>query len=83
MSPTRPKIHQVNGLKTHGANLGRALLDQVSSYRVSHQLCGTGDANMSGFSIGFRVPFYVTSPWTRGNRVFTERADHNSHILFI
>ncbi|KAL2003706.1 hypothetical protein VTN02DRAFT_2609 [Thermoascus thermophilus] len=32
---------------------------------------------------GVRVPFYIVSPWTRGNRVFTERADHNSQILFI
>lgn len=33
--------------------------------------------------LGFRVPFYMISPWTRGNRVFTERADHNSQILFV
>jgi phospholipase C len=32
---------------------------------------------------GFRVPFYMISPWTRGSRVFTERADHNSQILFV
>ncbi|KAJ5212782.1 uncharacterized protein N7498_004428 [Penicillium cinerascens] len=32
---------------------------------------------------GFRVPFYMVSPWTRGGRVFTERADHNSQILFL
>ncbi|PLB33161.1 nonhemolytic phospholipases C family protein [Aspergillus candidus] len=32
---------------------------------------------------GVRVPFYMISPWTRGNRVFTERADHNSQILFV
>ncbi|KAF9890279.1 hypothetical protein FE257_006193 [Aspergillus nanangensis] len=32
---------------------------------------------------GFRVPFYMISPWTRGGRVFTERADHNSQILFV
>ncbi|KAI2791089.1 hypothetical protein POX_c03944 [Penicillium oxalicum] len=32
---------------------------------------------------GFRVPFYMVSPWTRGSRVFTERADHNSQILFV
>lgn len=25
----------------------------------------------------------MISPWTRGNRVFTERADHNSQILFV
>lgn len=29
------------------------------------------------------MPFYIISPWTRGGRVFTERADHNSQILFI
>ncbi|PGH00993.1 hypothetical protein AJ79_08057 [Helicocarpus griseus UAMH5409] len=32
---------------------------------------------------GVRVPFYIVSPWTRGGRVFTEHADHNSQILFI
>ncbi|KAE8147071.1 phosphoesterase family-domain-containing protein [Aspergillus avenaceus] len=32
---------------------------------------------------GVRVPFVMVSPWTRGNRVFTEHADHNSQILFI
>ncbi|KAK7204669.1 hypothetical protein BZA70DRAFT_279730 [Myxozyma melibiosi] len=32
---------------------------------------------------GFRVPFYVVSPWTRGGKVFTEPADHNSQILFL
>lgn len=25
----------------------------------------------------------MVSPWTRGNRIFTERADHNSQILFL
>lgn len=25
----------------------------------------------------------MISPWTRGGRVFTERADHNSQILFL
>ncbi|KAK9487019.1 phosphoesterase family-domain-containing protein [Lipomyces starkeyi] len=32
---------------------------------------------------GFRVPFYVVSPWTRGGRVFTEPSDHNSQLLFL
>lgn len=32
---------------------------------------------------GFRVPFYVISPWTRGGNVFSEPADHHSHILFL
>lgn len=32
---------------------------------------------------GFRLPFYIVSPWTRGGNVFVEHADHNSQILFI
>ena len=32
---------------------------------------------------GFRLPFYIVSPWTRGGSVFTERADHNSQIMFV
>ena len=32
---------------------------------------------------GFRLPFYIISPWTRGGYVFTEHADHNSQILFV
>ncbi|TVY39251.1 Non-hemolytic phospholipase C [Lachnellula subtilissima] len=32
---------------------------------------------------GFRVPFYIVSPWTRGGNVFTEMADHNSQIIFV
>lgn len=32
---------------------------------------------------GFRLPFYIISPWTRGSHVFTEHADHNSQILFL
>ncbi|KAJ9634742.1 hypothetical protein H2204_006191 [Knufia peltigerae] len=32
---------------------------------------------------GFRLPFYIISPWTRGGHVFTEKADHNSQIMFV
>ncbi|KAK8050405.1 extracellular phospholipase C [Apiospora phragmitis] len=32
---------------------------------------------------GFRLPFYIVSPWTRGGAVFTEHADHNSQLLFV
>jgi phospholipase C len=32
---------------------------------------------------GYRVPFYIISPWTRSGNVSTEHADHNSHILFV
>lgn len=42
--------------------------------------------NLVGYTYsgpGFRLPFYIVSPWTRGGHVFTEHADHNSQILFI
>lgn len=32
---------------------------------------------------GFRLPFYVISPWTRGGNVFTAHSDHSSQILFL
>jgi phospholipase C len=32
---------------------------------------------------GFRLPFYIVSPWTRGGHVYTENADHNSQIMFV
>lgn len=32
---------------------------------------------------GFRVPFWIVSPWTRNGGVYTEHSDHNSQILFI
>ncbi|KAJ9604008.1 hypothetical protein H2200_011530 [Cladophialophora chaetospira] len=32
---------------------------------------------------GYRLPFYIISPWTRGGNVFTEKSDHNSQILFV
>lgn len=32
---------------------------------------------------GFRLPFYIVSPWTRGGHVYTEHADHTSQIKFV
>jgi phospholipase C len=32
---------------------------------------------------GFRLPFYIVSPWTRGGSVFVENADHISQIKFV
>ncbi|KZO90258.1 phosphoesterase-domain-containing protein [Calocera viscosa TUFC12733] len=32
---------------------------------------------------GFRVPFFVVSPWTRGGNVWTEPTDHISQLLFL
>lgn len=32
---------------------------------------------------GYRLPFFIVSPWTRGSYVFTEHADHTSQIMFV
>lgn len=32
---------------------------------------------------GYRLPFYIVSPWTRGGNVYVENADHNSQIMFV
>lgn len=32
---------------------------------------------------GYRLPFYIVSPWTAGGNVFTEHADHNSQLMFL
>lgn len=42
-----------------------------------------GEAGDTPVGPGFRLPFYIISPWTRGGHVFTEHADHNSQILFV
>jgi phospholipase C len=65
------------------------MLAQVSAHWFAQTRCLFApilicvDENPPWLNIGVRVPFYIISPWTRGNRVFTERADHNSQILFI
>ncbi|KUJ20808.1 PLC-E protein [Mollisia scopiformis] len=42
-----------------------------------------GEAGDTPVGPGFRLPFYIISPWTRGGHVFTEHADHNSQIMFL
>ncbi|KAB8349426.1 hypothetical protein FH972_023453 [Carpinus fangiana] len=32
---------------------------------------------------GFRLPFYIISPWTRGGNVYTENVDHSSQTKFL
>ncbi|KAK1092609.1 hypothetical protein LTR48_004005 [Friedmanniomyces endolithicus] len=32
---------------------------------------------------GFRLPFYIVSPWTRGGNVYVENVDHISQIKFV
>ena len=40
-------------------------------------------AGLQPIGPGFRVPFYIVSPWTRNGGVFTEVAAHESQILFL
>ena len=42
-----------------------------------------GKAGYTYTGPGFRLPFYIVSPWTRGAHVFTSPSDHNSQILFL
>ncbi|KAK4574546.1 hypothetical protein LTR86_001387 [Recurvomyces mirabilis] len=42
-----------------------------------------GEAGYTYTGPGFRLPFYIISPWTRGGNVYVENADHNSQIMFV
>ena len=42
-----------------------------------------GDFGYTYTGPGFRMPFYIISPWTRGGNVFAEHSDHSSQILFL
>ncbi|WPH01291.1 Hypothetical protein R9X50_00412900 [Acrodontium crateriforme] len=42
-----------------------------------------GNAGYTPIGPGYRVPFYIVSPWTRGGHVYTEHADHSSQIQFV
>ena len=41
------------------------------------------DRGLAPTGPGFRVPFYIVSPWTRSGGVFTEPSSHESQILFL
>ncbi|KAK0386804.1 hypothetical protein NLU13_6640 [Sarocladium strictum] len=42
-----------------------------------------GDAGYTPAGPGFRLPFYIISPFTRNGGVYTEHCDHTSQIAFI
>lgn len=42
-----------------------------------------GSAGYTYTGPGFRLPFYIISPWTRGGNVYVEHADHSSQIMFL
>lgn len=81
------KIRQAIGCRTLMESLAISSLAQVSGsfeFAVSTVATYLTVRCADCFTLkGFRLPFYMISPWTRGNRVFTERADHNSQILFV
>jgi phospholipase C len=63
--------------------------DHVSPYHSPSRTPGEwmeDPYGMFGYTFsgpGYRLPFYIISPYTRGGHVFTEKADHNSQIMFV
>lgn len=62
--------------------------DHVDPYRSPNGTAGEwyNDENGIGYTFtgpGFRVPFYIISPWTRKGGVYVEHADHTSQMQFI
>ncbi|POR35066.1 Non-hemolytic phospholipase C [Tolypocladium paradoxum] len=63
--------------------------DHVDPYRSPDGTAGEwlddpyGQVGHTFAGPGFRVPFYIISPWTRNGGVYTEHSDHNSQLLFI
>ena len=47
-------------------------------------ICATGDGHLSGpIGMGFRVPFVVASPWSRGGYVNSQVFDHTSILRLL
>ncbi|KID98761.1 extracellular phospholipase C, partial [Metarhizium majus ARSEF 297] len=62
--------------------------DHVDPYRSPNGTAGEWYNDKAGIGYtftgpGFRVPFYIISPWTRKGGVFVEHADHTSQLQFI
>ncbi|KAF7196686.1 Non-hemolytic phospholipase C [Pseudocercospora fuligena] len=63
--------------------------DHVTPYHSPQGTAGEWVQDPFGFAghtytgPGFRLPFYIISPWTRGGNVYTEHCDHSSQILFL
>jgi phospholipase C len=66
-----------NGCKIHTKTWEMCILDLASTFMRT-----VFPPNTHVF-IGFRLPFYIISPWTRGGHVFVENADHISQLKFI
>lgn len=63
--------------------------DHVDPYRSPNGTSGEwiedpyGQVGYTFVGPGFRLPFYIISPWTRNGGVFTAHSDHNSQIMFV
>ncbi|EGR50269.1 phospholipase C [Trichoderma reesei QM6a] len=63
--------------------------DHVDPYRSPRDTAGEwiddpyGQVGYTFVGPGFRLPFYIISPWTRNGGVFSAHSDHNSQILFV
>ncbi|KAL9476434.1 hypothetical protein ACSS6W_006275 [Trichoderma asperelloides] len=63
--------------------------DHVDPYRSPNGTSGEwiqdpyGQVGYTFIGPGFRLPFYIISPWTRNGGVFTAHSDHNSQIMFV
>ncbi|EHK44937.1 putative phospholipase C [Trichoderma atroviride IMI 206040] len=63
--------------------------DHVDPYRSPNGTAGEwiqdpyGQVGYTFIGPGFRLPFYIVSPWTRSGGVFTAHSDHNSQIMFV
>lgn len=63
--------------------------DHVDPYRSPNGTSGEwmqdpyGQVGYTFIGPGFRLPFYIVSPWTRNGGVFTAHSDHNSQIMFV
>jgi len=42
-----------------------------------------GKAGYTYTGPGYRTPFYIISPWTRGGHVYGEHVDHSSQVMFL
>ncbi|KAI8652063.1 hypothetical protein NCS56_01423100 [Fusarium sp. Ph1] len=63
--------------------------DHVSPYHSPDGTSGEwledpyGEAGRTPAGPGFRVPFYIISPFTRNGGVYTEHCDHTSQLMFV
>lgn len=92
-------INQVINAVTKGASYNDTALfisydetggwaDHVTPFHAAEGTPGEWIKNPYGSGMtpigpGFRMPFFIISPWTRGGNVFVEHSDHTSQIMFV